>query len=196
MLRNRTQHTALHTVLHETPALSDAELVSRVLSGDTEAFGPLVERYERAVQGLLGRLLGSASREAEDLAQETFIRAYQYLDGLEKRHRFGPWLFRIARSLCRDRLRRIEIEKRALQWRRELLRLESVPVRDSLESSLSRLPPQEHDVLKMRYYDGLTYDEIALRKGLTFGKVDHLIRRARARLARTLKTERQRERAL
>ena len=174
----------------------EAELVSRVLAGDTEAYRPLVESYERPVLGVVRRLLRRGGAEAEDVAQETFIRAFERLGQLSAWDRFGPWLFQIARSLCRDRIRRLEIERKALEQRWELLRLEFVPARKDLDSSLSQLPPNEHEVLKMRYFDGMTYDEIAARRGLTFSQVDHLIRKARARLARRIKVERRCERAL
>ena len=174
----------------------ETELVSRVLAGDTEAYRPLVERYERPVLVVVRRLLRCDGAEADDVVQETFIRAYERLGQLSAWDRFGPWLFQIARSLCRGRIRRLEIERKALERRSELLRLESVPFRQNLDSSLLQLPPNERDVLKMRYFDGMTYDEIAERRNLTFSQVDHLIRKARARLARIVNVERRRERAL
>ena len=175
---------------------SESSLVDQVLAGDSCAYGPLVERYQRSVYGLIKRLMGKNGGEAEDLTQETFIRAYQFLDSLEKRNRFGPWVYQIARSLCRDRIRRLETEKKVLQHRWNQLRLQSIPSRDGMGSALSQVPPREQEVLKMRYFDGLSYDEIATRKGLTFSQVDHLMRKARARLAQKIKLERKRERTL
>ncbi len=177
--------------------LDDAACVERVLGGDTEAFRPLVERYHGVVTGLARRLLGRSGADAEDLAQETFVRAFQYLGSLEKRQRFGPWLLQIARSLCRDRLRRLETERRALAERRELIRLESVRAENGgVSSVLAGLPAEEYDVLQLRYFEGLSYDEIAGRMGLTFSQVDHLMRKARSRLARRIAIERRRERTV
>ena len=85
---------------------AEAEFVRRVLAGDTDAYRPLVERYERPVLGVVRRLLRRSGAEADDVVQETFIRAFERLEQLSAWDRFGPWLFQIARSLCRDRIRR------------------------------------------------------------------------------------------
>lgn len=174
----------------------DAELVSRVLAGDSDAYRPLVERYQRSVFALARRLLKNDTTEAEDLAQDALVRAYQYLGSLTDRTRFGPWLFQITRSLCRDRIRRLEVERRAIEHRLERLRFDSVPSRSRLGSSLSRLAPNEFQVLHLRYFEERSYDEIAAIMGLTFSRVDHLIRRARGNLANALEREERSERAL
>lgn len=167
----------------------DARLVEAVLAGNTEAFRPLVERYQRSVYNLVFRLLGRNATEAEDATQETFVRAYEYLRGLEERSRFGPWLYRIARSLCRDRLRRKEVERRALEARTYELRLASIPSANPLGGVLAQLPPEEFQVLHLRYFEGCSYDEISRHTGLSFSKVDHLICKARALLARKITRE-------
>jgi RNA polymerase sigma-70 factor (ECF subfamily) len=171
-------------------------LVRRVLRGDTEAYRPLVENFQRAVHGLTFRLLSRNGADAEDITQETFVRAFEYLHSLEDPDRFGPWLFQIARSLCRDRLRRLETEKRVLQIRAEQLRLQAIPKGDGIASVLHQLPPDEYQVLRLRYYENCTYEEIARRMQITFSQVDHLMRKARARLAARIKVEKQRERTL
>jgi RNA polymerase sigma-70 factor (ECF subfamily) len=173
----------------------DAELVRRVLAGETEAYRHLVERYQRAVLGVASRLLGNGS-DAEDLAQEALVRAYRYLGSLREPERFGPWLFQVVRSLCRDQKRKREAEKKALEHRRELLRWAQVPSGEGIGAELSRLPPAEYQALKLRYFDGLSYDEIARKMEKSFSQVDHLIRKARAHLASRISRERERERIL
>jgi RNA polymerase sigma-70 factor (ECF subfamily) len=173
----------------------DAGAVLRVLAGDPLAFRDLVELYEPSVHGLCRRLLGGDSAEAEDLTQETFFRAYKYLSRLEDPDRFGPWLYQIARSLCRDRRRRAQVERRALAERADELRRRVGEVLEDgsggeVGKALSDLPTEENEALTLRYFDGLTYDEIAGRLGLTFSQVDHLIRKARARLERRLRVRR------
>jgi RNA polymerase sigma-70 factor (ECF subfamily) len=167
--------------------------VKRTLAGCREAYRWLVEAYEPAVFGLCRRLLGGDRSEAEDLSQETFLRAYRYLPALADPQRFGPWLYRIARSLCRDRRRRAEAERRAVGERAELARREERERRrspgggdDQVASLLAELPADERRVLHLRYFDGLPYEEIVKEMDLSFSKVDHLIRKARARLARRL----------
>jgi RNA polymerase sigma-70 factor (ECF subfamily) len=177
----------------------DTRCVRRVLGGDRGAFRPLVERYERAVRSFLLRQLGNDFWEAEDLTQETFVRAYQYLDRLADPARFAAWLFQIARSLCRDRRRRRAIEKRAIERRLEMLSSyanDEDSGASELASALDELPAREARVLRLRYFEGYTYEEIAERMELSFGKVDHLIRKARAALARKAERDRERERSL
>jgi DNA-directed RNA polymerase specialized sigma24 family protein len=173
----------------------DADIVARVLAGDAEAYRSLVERYQRAVLGLAARLLGPGG-DAEDLAQEAFVRAYRYLPTLKEPDRFGPWLYQVVRSLSRDRNRRKDAERKALERRRDALRWAMVPCGDGIASELYRLPPAEYQVLRMRYFEGMSYEEIGRRRSMTFSQVDHLIRKARERLARHLSRERERERSL
>jgi RNA polymerase sigma-70 factor (ECF subfamily) len=166
------------------------DLVSRVIAGDGEAFRSIVEIHEPSVFGLARRLLGGDRSEAEDVTQETFVRAFQYLRSLEDRERFQPWLHAIARSLCLERRRRRQAEGRALARREEIQRRESIcgsPGRDRvIASALDDLPLDERRILGLRYYEGLSYDEISIRLQLSFAQVDHLIRKARSRLARRL----------
>ena len=84
---------------------SDEQLVQAVQSGDTSAFGVLVERWERKIKGAIYRVLGSDS-EASDLAQEAFLKAYRGLGRFKREAQFSSWLYQIALNLCRDRLRR------------------------------------------------------------------------------------------
>jgi RNA polymerase sigma-70 factor, ECF subfamily len=170
----------------------DREAVARVLAGDAAGFRDLVELYEPSVHGLCRKLLGGDSAEAEDLTQETFFRAYRYLPRLEDPERFGPWLYQIARSLCRDRRRRAQVERRALAERADDLRRRAGEISDDgscgeVGKALSDLPREENEAITLRYFEGLSYDEIARRLGLTFSQVDHLIRKARARLERRLR---------
>ena len=168
----------------------DADAVARVLAGEAQAFRLLVEAYEPAVFGLCRRLCGNTA-DAEDVTQETFLRAYRYLARLEDRARFAPWLYQIARSLARERRRRQDVERRALAERAERLRQgirdrDDEPVGPALGKALEDLPGEEREALVLRYFDGLSYEDISKRLRLSFSKVDHLIRKARARLARRL----------
>jgi RNA polymerase sigma-70 factor (ECF subfamily) len=168
-----------------------AQTVTRVLEGDTEAFRTLVEAHEGAVFGLCRRLLLGDAAEAEDVTQETFLRAFKYLSRLEDPGRFQPWLYQIARSLCRDKRRQWVVEDRALAVRGELLRRRQIscagagPTSD-VAAALEDLPADEHELLHLRYFEGLSYEEVSSRLNLSKSQVDHLIRKARARLERRL----------
>ncbi|MEX0718175.1 MAG: sigma-70 family RNA polymerase sigma factor [Planctomycetaceae bacterium] len=84
---------------------SDARLVEDARRGDREAFGELVRRYERRVIRVIRRFVRDRDL-ADDLAQETFLRAYERLDQFDPSRRFGPWLFRIGVNLTLDHLRK------------------------------------------------------------------------------------------
>jgi RNA polymerase sigma-70 factor (ECF subfamily) len=169
----------------------DADAVARVLAGDAQAFRLLVETHEPAVFGLCRRLLCGNAADAEDVTQETFLRAYRYLARLEDRARFAPWLYQIARSLARERRRHQDVERRALAERAERLRRtlrarDDEPSEPVLGKALEDLPAEEREALVLRYFEGLSYEDVSKRLRLSFSRVDHLIRKARARLARRL----------
>jgi RNA polymerase sigma-70 factor (ECF subfamily) len=162
-----------------------------------------VEAFEMAVFGLCRRLLGGSESEAEDLCQETFVQAFRYLPTLEDRTRFGPWLYQIARSLCRSHRRRRALERRvlaaeavSLRWREGSSRAGQAGDADQAAEALAELPAPEREALELRYFEGLSYGEIAARTGLSFSRVDHLIRKARARLRRRFKVREERARTL
>jgi RNA polymerase sigma-70 factor (ECF subfamily) len=169
--------------------LDCGELVERVLAGETESFRTLVESFEPAIRGLCRRLASPA--EADDLVQETFVRAFHYLPRLADRSRFAPWLYQIARSLCLMRRRRAAVEQRALtacaeELRRRASGTDGADGGDLVRSALAELAPEEREALELRYFDGLSYSDMARRLDLSFARVDHLVRKARARLARRL----------
>jgi RNA polymerase sigma-70 factor (ECF subfamily) len=180
-------------------SLDEAGLIARVLGGERAAFRPLVEAYEPAVFGLCRQLLDGNAAEAEDLSQETFLRAFRRLGELKDRTRFGPWLYQIARSLCRDKVRSLLAERRALERRLDLQRWRAAgePADPDVSSVLASLPAAERHVLELRYFKGLSYREMAEVMDLSLARVDHLIRQARARLGRFVeRARRQRERSL
>jgi RNA polymerase sigma factor (sigma-70 family) len=151
---------------------SDGELVARVLAGELDAFTALFERYRDAVVGLAHRMLGDA-HEAEDAAQETFVRAYTQLATYQPARKFSTWLLSIASHLAIDRLRRrrflaLPLETvPLLEWMAdpdvadpERAALEGVE-RDSLQRQLERLPAKYRCVLVLRYWYDFSYQEIA-----------------------------------
>ncbi|HAA05273.1 MAG TPA: RNA polymerase subunit sigma-24, partial [Syntrophobacteraceae bacterium] len=87
---------------------SDHQVVSAVLAGDVEAYGALVQRYQKPIYNLMFRLTGSYA-DSLDLAQETFIKAYEALHRFRKGSRFFPWLYSIGLNHGRNFLRRNKI---------------------------------------------------------------------------------------
>jgi RNA polymerase sigma factor (sigma-70 family) len=178
-------------------ALSDTSLVELALADDQGAFTELVERYKDAVQNLAYRMLGNLP-EAEDVTQETFVRAYTQLATYKPVHKFSTWLLSIASHLSIDQLRR----RRFLA-----LPLEDVPFlewiadagtgpeqsalqgeqHDEIQTYLQRLPGKYRVVIVLRYWYDLSYEEISRMLDLTPTLVKARLHRARELLARYMK---------
>jgi len=85
--------------------LIELRIVKRALKGDRLAFGELVELYKEKLYNLAYRMMGNR-QEAEDIAQEAFLRAYKNLQSYDSKHKFSTWIYRIATNLCIDRMRK------------------------------------------------------------------------------------------
>jgi RNA polymerase sigma-70 factor (ECF subfamily) len=178
-------------------SMSDAALVELVLNGDQEVFAVLVERYKDAVQNLAYRMLGNAT-EAEDITQETFVRAYTQLGTYKPVHKFSTWLLSIASHLAIDLLRRrrflalpledvpflewivdvgVSPEQSALQGEQQ----------DEIQQYLQMLPGKYRAVIVLRYWHDFSYEEIAQALNLTQPLVKARLHRARELLARYMK---------
>jgi RNA polymerase sigma-70 factor (ECF subfamily) len=173
---------------------TDQVLVTQVLKGDGQAFAELVERHQRAVFNLTYRMLGEA-RDAEDAAQEAFMRAYQHIDRYDTARPFKTWLLSIASNYCIDRLR-----KRRLNW---LSLDEPLPPHPALNSPeagpedsaidgqrstmvhalLDRLAPEYRAAVILRYWYDLSYAEIAEMLDTTESAIKSRLFRARQTLA-------------
>ena len=152
---------------------SDDELVGRVRAGDQEAFAILVERHKRTVYNMGYRLLGN-SHDADDAAQETFLRAYTRLSTYAPDGRLGAWLAAICSHWCIDTLRargrRVQTVAlgRVPESDRFISQLEGPEEwalmragRDEVQGWLDALPSQYRLVLTLRYFQDLSYIEIA-----------------------------------
>jgi RNA polymerase sigma-70 factor, ECF subfamily len=175
----------------------DVTLVRRTLAGDQQAFAGLVEKYKDSVFNVAYRMLGNPT-EAEDVAQETFVRAYTQLHTYKDTHRFSTWLLSISSHLSIDQLRRrrflaLPLENVPfLEWIADLGRgpEEAVLVgeaSDEMQRILSMLPAKYRAVLILRYWHDLSYEEIAQALDLTPPLVKARLHRARELVARNIK---------
>ena len=182
--------------------LTDSQLVARALDGAPEAYRELVRRYQRPVLSLIRRLLGDPF-EAEDLAQEVFIKAFRHLERFDPRRKLSSWLFKIAHNTTIDRLRRKQPDFVPLEastgdgeetWEVLPAPEEEAPDRlversetaAGVAAALDRLRPQYREVLVLRFQHGLAYREIADVLGLAMGTVKIHLHRARKQLAAEL----------
>ena len=169
-------------------ANSDAELIRRTLDGDDTAFGFLVDKYKGAVHALAYRKIGNF-HTAEDITQETFLKAYQKLHTLKDWRHFPGWLYRIASRFCLmwHRKQRLvpqpldTVEKHhmdTLAWAKHTDQRTRQAVRDALET----LPENQRTVLTLHYLGGMTCEEIAQFIGTSRGAVLDRLYRARCQL--------------
>jgi RNA polymerase sigma factor (sigma-70 family) len=184
-------------------SMRDAALVELILGGEQELFSVLVERYKDAVQNLAYRMLGNVT-EAEDITQETFVRAYTQLSTYKAMHKFSTWLLSIASHLSIDQLRRRRFlalpleDVPFLEWivdggtspEQSALRGEQ---QDEIQTYLQQLPGKYRAVIVLRYWYDFSYDEIAGALGLTPPLVKARLHRARELLARYIQQKTQQE---
>ena len=181
----------------------DALLVQRCLRGEERAYGLLLGRYRRAVYSLVYRMVGNAE-EAQDLAQEAFIRAFRSLASYDPGRSFANWLFKIASNLTIDHFRRRRLQTVSTTLAededegRELDLLDPSPsaldvmVKDEearLTADLVQsLPEHYRIVVLLRHGQDLAYEEIADALNLPVGTVKARLHRARHMLKRKLES--------
>ncbi|MDI1342351.1 sigma-70 family RNA polymerase sigma factor [Polaromonas sp.] len=170
--------------------LDEDECIARAQRGDVAAFSELVARYQDRIYRFLVRLTRSED-DALDLTQETFLRAYQGLPRWRPDALYKTWLFRIARNLAFDLLRRHKrVEFVALDEDAEIAdpapgpdaALETSQRLRLLEAALLRLPVEHREILLLREIEEMSYEEIAVVLDLNPGTVKSRIARARATL--------------
>lgn len=170
------------------PETSDTELITRVLvRDDRRAFGELVARHQSAVRGLLRRLTGGDLAQADDLAQETFLRAYRGLRGYRGGAKFSSWLYRIACNVffSRDRgSREAPVEPLALEagLPEPALLPDMLLERYDLERALATLKPRERAALILTYANELTHEEAAVILDCPLGTLKTHVARAKEKL--------------
>jgi RNA polymerase sigma-70 factor (ECF subfamily) len=172
---------------------SDQGLVDRARRGDQEAIRLLVEEYERRVIGLAWGLLGNRA-DAEDVAQDSFLRAFRALGSFRGQSTFRSWLFQItinaARTYRRTREGRHEDAAGGTMEMDTTARPDSleraVVARDRVRRAMATLPPDLREAVILRDVNGLDYREIAHVLDIPMGTVESRIFRGRARLRQAL----------
>jgi RNA polymerase sigma-70 factor (ECF subfamily) len=182
--------------------MEDKDIIERVLGGDNDAFGLLVEKYQTKVYNLALRMSGNED-DAFDLAQESFVRAWRNLGGFQFESSFSTWLFRLTSNICLDflraRKRRAAVSLTMTDDEDEETQL-AVPDpgktpeeaviaaedRALLTRALNELPADQRQILTLRAIDDLSYAEIAEILQLQEGTVKSRLSRARAALRNKL----------
>jgi RNA polymerase sigma-70 factor (ECF subfamily) len=193
----------------ETPEwvrLSDQEVVLMARAGREAAYRELIRRYERPIFALLFRMV--RDRElAEDLSQETFVKALNAIESYRPEFKFSSWIFKIANNAAIDHLRRRELDTLSLDGSphaetpeamqatalqigsRQESPLDAVEAKElggAIESAIGRLRPEYRSCILLRHVEGRAYEEIAEMLDLPLGTVKTYIHRARNELRQAL----------
>jgi len=173
-----------------------------VLKGDQEAFGEIVELFKDKVFQLCYRMLGNR-HEAEDIAQEAFVRAYVNIHSFNQSRKFSTWLYRIATNLCIDRIRKkkpdyfLDAElagtegltmysQIASEGKSPDSEVETMELQEIVQREILRLPDKYRVVIVLRYIDDLSLNEISEVLEMPLGTVKTRIHRAREALRKQL----------
>lgn len=186
--------------------VDDKELVTRALEGDESAFRELLELFRRPVFSLVYRMIGDRE-QAEDLAQESFVKAFNNLDSYNPNYRFSSWLFKIANNHAIDHLRRarlatvsihgsphaanaereeetrIVLESQDESPEQEMLALE---LGSEIEEAIAQLRSDYRTAVILRHIENRPYEEIAEIMEVPIGTVKTFLHRARAELREAL----------
>ena len=172
--------------------LPDAEVVARVLAGDTDAFAFVVRRYEAGLLRFATRMLGSRDVAADAVA-ESFVRAYRHLASCRDPARLRTWLYRIVANRCKSYLARRPFADVPLD--------EAPPIADAtdneaaveraeqlaaVERALARLSPEKREAFVLKHVEGLSYEEMAAVTGERIPALKMRVHRAREALLRAL----------
>ena len=185
----------------EREQLDDRALVARVLEGDRDRFTELVKRYQKRVVNYVYRIT-HRYEEAHDLAQEIFVKVFMALDRYDPKYQFSTWLFRIAQNTAIDALRKksiveVPIAKPATDEDsrdREFADTGVSPYRalknkqlaSAIDVAVRELPADYRELIQLRHFAELSYEEIASMKKLPLGTVKNKLFRARNMLKETL----------
>lgn len=173
--------------------MEDKELVSKILEGDTMLYSEVVKRYSGMI---FSKVLGLMKRQdfAKEITQQAFVRAYINLDSW-RGEVLGPWLAAVAihlslNALEKERRRRTEDIDRVVEATPEDFSKEREELLQKMEQVIEELPPNDREIIKQHYFEGIKADEIAQRLGMTTSNVLVKLHRIRERLKKGIENER------
>jgi len=166
--------------------------IEAVKNGNVQAFSFLVDKYQKMVYLLALKLL-KKPEEAEEMAQDTFVKAFQKLDSYEGKSKFSTWLYRITYNACISELRKRRIEFKSIEDR-QISEQDEQQMHDYyretkkedqekyLNLALERLPEDDQVLVTLYYYENQSMDEISMITGLTVSNIKVKIHRARKKM--------------
>ncbi|MHC4840492.1 MAG: RNA polymerase sigma factor [Planctomycetota bacterium] len=173
----------------------DESLIQKAIKGDRDAYGQLVERHYGAAYASAYGVLGNAA-DAEEIAQETFVQAYTKLDRLREPKAWLGWIWRIARDLSLKRIRkykRIIMTGNSPDLNEEEGRpsddLQKEEEKAVLLAAMQDLPDEMREAVQMKYWQGLSYAEMAKQTGIAEGTLYQRVCRGLKKLRENMSTE-------
>ena len=168
--------------------------MAQAMAGSQSAFEQILRRFQRPVLSFILRMTGDPAL-AEDLAQETFVKAFRSLAGFDSTRRLSSWLFRIAHNTAIDALRRSKAPTVALGEGAAAIDppapaaadpVERVALGRALQAAMATLRPDQRAAIVLRYEDGLSFEEIGRVLGMPAATARSHVHRARKELARQM----------
>ncbi len=179
--------------------INDQILINQIVEGDTNSFTILVDRYKDLVFTLALRMLKNRE-EAEEVAQDTFIKTYKSLEKFKGDSKFSTWIYRVAYNSCLDRIKKnkkhlndVEIneftEHQVVAIDSALDKMETKEQKEAIQRCINTLPSEESFLLTLYYFDDLSLDEISKIVGITANSIKVKLFRCRKKLATILKSQ-------
>lgn len=167
--------------------LTEEQVIQACREGDLSSYGWLIEQYSRAVFGICLGMVSNAS-DAEDLCQETMVKGLLEIRHLRSGDRFKPWIFRIARNMCIDSLRRRKLGQQVLTKVQVELEMEKPEKSEfsALETAIRLLPEKFRLPLMLYYFQDLSSEAVAETMGISSAGVNSRLSRARKMLREIL----------
>ena len=177
-------------------ALKDFELIGRAKTGDQKAYADLMKRYKKSVYHTLLKMVRNVD-DAEDLTIEAFAKAFRNLDKFDPKFTFSTWLFRVATNNCIDFIRKKKLETMSIssgfiddsgsEVAMDLRDFNPNPQEDVIKGErmeivrhiVDKLPPRYQTLVRLRYFQELSYEEIAKELSAPLGTVKAQLHRAR-----------------
>lgn len=180
----------------------DDDLLNRLVQGEKEAFAEVVARFQRPILSYCLRMVGHVA-EAEDLAQEVFLKGFRSIRGFQRRSKFSTWLYQIAHNLSLNRIRYLK-RRRPVEFSEEERGAAAEPMRSAsfdspeeavidqerrrhLSEAIGFLGSSYREVIILRDIEGLPYEEIARVLGTTVGTIKSRLHRARIELMESMR---------
>jgi RNA polymerase sigma-70 factor (ECF subfamily) len=166
----------------------DNMLVEGAMAGDGDSFTELCERYYGPMVAIAHAILGDRHL-AEDAAQQAFAKAAVGLPDLRRPKQFGSWLAAICRNTAKDLMRTAERHRSVEELPEVGAEAQNDDIGEAVRKALRRLEPSAREVIYLRFYDGLSYEQISAALGISGQAINGRLRRAKRTLAEYLRRE-------